>query len=287
MYDVFCYGAISLDVSGKLERPLKLYEHATAIDYHMSVGGDSALVAISLAGLGLRSAISGSPVGNDPMGEYLLKAIRDEGVETLVPVEGKTAITAIVLDRDKRSTITFHEDTPENKIPVPLEAIRRSRCVYVDGCFAKNSAAIGKTARDNNILSVLNLDRPAIPDIGLFDIVIAGEDISKAISPEPAAAARKIHETNKGIAIVTLGEKGGICCDGGMMAIPAYKVDAIDTTGAGAAFAAAFIYSRLKGESLDASLAFASAAGAYKTLHRGSFIEFTEEDVINLIKSGE
>jgi sugar/nucleoside kinase (ribokinase family) len=72
-----------------------------------------------------------------------------------------------------------------------------------------------------------------------------------------------------------------------MTAIPAYKVDAIDTTGAGAAFAAAFIYSRLKGESLDASLAFASAAGAYKTLHRGSFIEFTEEDVINLIKSGE
>jgi sugar/nucleoside kinase (ribokinase family) len=287
MYDVFCYGAISLDLSGKLERPLKLYEHATAVDYNLSVGGDSALVAMALAGLGLDVAIAGSPVGDDPMGEYLLKAIGEEGVKTMMPVEGKTAITAIVLDGDRRSTITFHEDTPENKIPIPIDTVRQSRYVYVDGCFAKNSAVIGKVTRDIGIPTILNLDRPAISHMGLFDIVIAGEDVSKVISPEPAEAARKMFEMNKGIAIVTLGEKGCVCCDGNLTAIPAYKIEARDTTGAGAAFAAAFIYSRLKGEKLDRSIAFASAAGAYKALHPGSFIKFTEKDIINLIKRYE
>jgi sugar/nucleoside kinase (ribokinase family) len=287
MYDVFCYGAISLDVSGRLERPLKLYEHATAIDYGLSVGGDSALVAMTLAGLGMDVAIAGSPIGDDPMGEYLLKAIGKEGVKTMVPVEGKTAITAIVLDRDKRSTITFHEDTPENKIPIPLDAILQSKYVYVDGCFAKNSAVIGKTARDIGVPAMLNLDRPAIPHMGLFDVVIASEDVSKVISREPIEAARKMQETNKGIAIVTLGEKGCVCCDGDLTVIPAYKIEACDTTGAGAAFAAAFIYSRLKGEKLDRTLVFASAAGAHKALHKGSFIKFTENDINNLIKRHE
>ena len=287
MYDVLCYGAISLDVSGELEHPLDLYEHATATDYRLSVGGDAALVAMALAGLGLKTAIAGSPVGNDPMGEYLLKIFRDAGIETLVPVEGKTAITAVVLDRDRRSTITFHEDTPESRIPVPQEAIRQSRCVYVDGCFAKNSALVGEAARAEGILSVLNLDRPAVPNVGLFDIVIAGEDTSRAIAPDPMEAAVKIHKANKGIAIVTLGEKGCICRDGGIRTIPAYKVKARDTTGAGAAFAAGLIYSRLKGETLDGSLAFAGAAGAYKALHRGSFVRFSEKDILGLINQSE
>ena len=95
-------------------------------------------------------------------------------------IAGKTAVTAIVIDKDKRSTITFHDNTPESQIPIPEDAIKHSKLVYVDGCFGRNSAIIAKIARANGIKSLLNLDSPAIPNIGLFDIVIAGEEASQS-----------------------------------------------------------------------------------------------------------
>jgi sugar/nucleoside kinase (ribokinase family) len=219
------------------------------------------------------------------MGEYLLKMIEDGGVKVIVPKAGKTAVTAIVLDKNKRSTITFHENTPEAGIPIPDDALIRSKYVYVDGCFGRNSAIVAKKARANGIKTLLNLDVPSVPNISLFDTVIANEAASKLISPEPAEAARKIYGMNKGLAIVTLGENGCICCDGRLLKVPAFKVDAVDTTGAGAAFAASFIHSRLAGMPLEACLEFASAAGAYKTLYRGSYKKFNKEDVMNFIES--
>jgi len=283
VYDVFCYGAISLDVSGRLERPLHVYGQATATDYGLSIGGDAALVSLTLAGLGLEVGLAGSPIGDDPMGEYILKTLKKESVQALMARAGKTAITAIVIDRDKRSTITFHENTPETDIQVPDKAIINSKYVYVDGCFRRNSAIVGKLARDNGVKSILNLDRPAIPNIEYFDIVIAGEEASKYISPDPAEAARKIHEIDQGIGIVTLGEKGCVCCDGNLLRIPAFVVEAVDTTGTGAAFAAAYIYAMLGGEPLDEALRFASAAGAYKAMFRGSYRKFTKQDILDLM----
>lgn len=284
MYDVFCYGAISLDVSGRLERPLHEYEQATAVDYHMSAGGDATLVALMLSGLGLSVALAGSPVGDDPMGEYVLRCLEKEGVKTIVSRAGKTAVTAIVLDKDKRSTITFHDDTPEEEIPIPEDAVRRSGCIYVDGCFGRNGAVIAKMARANGIKTFLNLDIPSIPYAGLYDTVISNEAVSKHLSPEPAEAARKLYGMNKGLAIVTLGENGCVCCDGGLIKVPAYRIDTVDTTGAGAAFAAGFIYVKLKGEPLKACLEFASAAGAFKTLHRGSYRIFSKNEIMDFLK---
>jgi sugar/nucleoside kinase (ribokinase family) len=261
-----------------------LYEQATATDYRMSPGGDAMLVALTLAGLGLDVALSGSPIGEDPMGDYLFEKAGKEGVKIIAPRAGKTAITAIVLDGNKRSTVTFHDNTPEEEIPIPEDDLRASKYVYVDGCFGRNGAVIAGKARGMGIKTQLNLDLPSIPAMGLYDTVIAGEAVSKRISREPAEAARKIHEINRGLAIVTLGEKGCICCDGSLRRVPAIKVDAVDTTGAGAAFAAAFIYARLKGEPLDACLEFACAAGAYKSLARGSYRRFTAKDIYEFIR---
>lgn len=284
MYDVFCYGAISLDISGRLERPMREYEQATAVDYRMSVGGDAALVALTLSGLGLKTALSGSPVGEDHLGDYVLQSLKDEGVDAIVPKAGQTAVTAIVLNRDNRSTITFHDNTPEEKIPVP-DQVKDSRYIYVDGCFGRNGAIIANMARANDITTLLNLDVPSIPNMGLYDIVVAGEGVSKLLASDPVEAVRKIYEANNGLAIVTLGEFGCICCDGGITHVPAFDIDVKDTTGAGSAFAAGFIYARLKGSQLDECLEFASAAGALKAMQRGSYRKMTEQEVIRLITS--
>lgn len=284
MYDVFCYGAISLDISGRLERPMHEYEQATAIDYLMSPGGDAALVALTLSGMGLTVGLAGSPVGDDPMGDYILFSLEKEGVKAIVPKIGKTAMTAIVLNKNKRSTITFHDNTPEEQIPIP-EDIKNAGFIYVDGCFGRNGAAIAGMAMEEGIRTLLNFDLPSVHNFGLYDVVIASENVSKLFSDDPVEAARMIHEANHGLAIITLGEMGSICCDGAMISVPAFDVEATDTTGAGAAFAAGFIFAQLRNMPLEDSLEFASAAGALKAIERGSYRKMKEQEVIRLISA--
>ena len=55
------------------------------------------------------------------------------------------------------------------------------------------------------------------------------------------------------------------------------------TAGAGAAFAAGFIYARLRDMPLEESLEFASAAGALKSMARGSYRKMQEQEVIRFI----
>ena len=96
MYDVFCYGAISLDISGRLPNPRDEGYQVVATDYRISPGGDATLVAITLAGMGLKVALGGGPIGEDPMGQYLRDRLKELGVTVLAPSFGKTAVASIL-----------------------------------------------------------------------------------------------------------------------------------------------------------------------------------------------
>ncbi|MCD1293675.1 carbohydrate kinase [Methanocella sp. CWC-04] len=288
MYDVFCYGAISLDISGKLEYSWPQSGQASATDYKMSVGGDAAIVSIMLAGLGLKVALGGGPVGDDAMGEHIRRILKSMGVDLIAPSMGKTSISFVIIDDiGRRSSLTFHENTPEEEIPVQEKEIKDSKYLYVDGCYGKNSGIAAGTARDTGIPTVLNLNVPSIPYMGLFNTVIACETVSGLFSLDPGEAAARIFDVNKDTAIVTVGEKGCFHCreKENVQNFPAFDVEPVDTTGAGAAFAAGFIKSRLSGRNFMDSIKFASAAGAYKCLSRGSYRIFSEADILEFIKN--
>ena len=64
---------------------------------------------------------------------------------------------------------------------------------------------------------------------------------------------------------ITLGGKGSLTASkDGYMHIPAFKVEAADTTGAGDVFHGGYIYGLLKGWSLRDTVIFASALAAMK-----------------------
>jgi len=287
-YDVFCYGAISLDISGRVEAPWSAGMQSAAVDYILSPGGDAALVALTLAGLGLKVALAGGPIGNDPAGDYLRGIFVAAGVDLYDSGAGKTSITAIAVSPSgDRSSITYHEDMPEEEMPVPVDMIPRARYLYVDGCYSNNSAVAGAAARESGVPALLNLYGHELDMAGLFDVVIANEDVAGQISDDLLAAAEAIRVRGAGLAIVTMGEKGCISSDGGLLTVPAFRIDAVDTTGAGAAFAAGFIYARLKGFNVLDSLRIASAAGAYKCMARGSYRQFDAKELFDFIGSVE
>jgi sugar/nucleoside kinase (ribokinase family) len=285
LYDVLCYGAISLDISGRVDRHWPGGQ-ASATDYMLSPGGDAALVALTLAGLGLKVALSGGPVGDDPMGEYLKGIFRQAGVDLYDSAQGKTSITAVVVDQyGERSSVTFHEDTPLGEMPVPVDLVSQARYLYTCGCYGQNSAILGAAAREQGVPSLLNLCGPTLDAIGLFNTVIANAEMAGQLSSDPLAAAEMIRMKGAGLAIVTMGDKGCIGSNEGLLTVPAYPVDVVDTTGAGAAFAAGFIYARLKDFNVLDSLRIASAAGAYKCSAKGSYRRFSAKELYNFIGS--
>jgi ribokinase len=96
--------------------------------------------------------------------------------------------------------------------------------------------------------------------------------------------------------IVTLGEKGCLAFErsGSTHVAPAFKIDAIDSTGAGDAFASAFCCAYSRHETLEAALRHANAAGALVASRAGvlqalptadqllAFISGAKGDFINI-----
>jgi sugar/nucleoside kinase (ribokinase family) len=284
MYDVYCYGAISMDISGQLETADDKGRQVVATDYRISPGGDAAIVAITLAGLGMKVALDGGPTGADPMGTYVRDKLKELGVHVLASTFGKTSVASILIhNREQRSIVTYHEDTEESEIPIHEDTAGNSKYIYADGCYARNSAIVGSIARTKHIPSLLNFDAASVTNVGTYETVIASEESSRIFSPHPYEAVKHIRELNHGLAIVTMGERGCVYSDDASSYIPALKVKAVDTTGAGAAFAAGFIFSRISGKSLSESIQFASAAGAYKAMARGSYRLCTPRDLEEFI----
>ena len=63
---------------------------------------------------------------------------------------------------------------------------------------------------------------------------------------------RLLHERHGTQMCVTLGRSGAMIVDGGRLDdVPAFGVDALDTTGAGDVFRGAFIYGLLQGEAAE------------------------------------
>ena len=71
--------------------------------------------------------------------------------------------------------------------------------------------------------------------------------------------------------VLTLGRDGAIIyTKDKKIKVPAFKVDAVDTTGAGDAFSAGLIYSFIHKYSLEKALIFASACAALSTTKTGA-----------------
>ena len=285
-YDALCYGAIALDISGRIAG-LSPGAQESATCYEISPGGDAALVALTLAGLGWKVALAGGPIGRDPMGDYLRDLISGSGIDLYVDYQGKTSVSAVAVDSaGERTSITFHEDTPLEDIRVPVELVPRSRSLYVCGCYGENAAVLGAKARAEGVPSMLNAIVGNLSFIRSFDVAIASETNVKSLAADPEEAAAAMRARGVGTAIVTMGERGCVCCTGEQTVLPAYEAVVVDCTGAGAAFAAGFIHAGLLGRKLRDRLQYASAAGALKCQYRGSYRRISREDLERLVRSG-
>jgi sulfofructose kinase len=85
------------------------------------------------------------------------------------------------------------------------------------------------------------------------------------------AALRKLRRTLDNLLVVTMGEHGASALEGDRFYHePAFRVHAVDTTGAGDVFRGGFIYALVNGQPIDQALRTANAAAAVSCTRLGA-----------------
>jgi ribokinase len=145
--------------------------------------------------------------------------------------------------------------------------------LLLDGLMAEVSIYAAKKAREKNIPVMLDAGRireGMIELANICDYVVASEEFAKDLMSnepvfDPEKAIMHMKSFNAKAVTITLGEKGSITLSGDeIFHIPAYKVEVVDTTGAGDVFHGGYIYGLLQKWDIKKVIHFASAFAALK-----------------------
>jgi sugar/nucleoside kinase (ribokinase family) len=289
--DVVCLGILVADV---IARPLDALPDTGTLAFVDSInlrGGGCALnTSSALAKLGLDAAALGK-VGADPFGDFVLGLLRERGVDARrvlrdasVPTSASVALVGSDGERTflhlKGANVAVRAEELGDA-PFAGRALHIAGALVLDALDGEPTAALLAEAHRRGIHTSLDTVfdgsgrwHRVLPALPHCDLVTPGLEEARAITgeQEPAQAAARLRALGANTAAVTLGPDGCIVVGEGFEGhLPACPVTAVDGTGAGDAFTAAFLYGRLAGWPIERCARFANAAGALATTAVGAF----------------
>jgi sulfofructose kinase len=276
---ILCAGIAVLDEVFRVEE-FPVPHRKTQASAFLSVnGGNAANAAVVVARLGARTAFA-APLGDDANGDRLLALMAREGIDcSACPrVAGvPTPISAICIDaRGERAIVNFRDDRLAVVQPAdPAALVAGFDAVLIDNRFPEFVMPICEAARARNIPVVIDADEPRRQSNALLPVVshviFSAEGLRATAGMEdlPRALAQA-REMAFGFVAVTDGTNGAYWLDGPTVRhVPAFRVDAVDTLGAGDTFHGAFALTLAAGESEAEAMRFAAAAAAVKCTRFG------------------
>jgi sulfofructose kinase len=256
----------------------RLTEHVQA------AGGQTATTVVALRRLGLRTAYAGR-FGSDMEGRFGLATVKEEGVDTshAEVIEGAcTQIAFIIIDaRNGERTVIWDRDDRLAYSPAdaPVELAARGRVLHLDAHDPPACAQMARSARAARTIVSADIDNiyDGLPELLPFiDILISSKEFPRRLTGIADARASLLEiKSRYGCALVgmTLGTEGALLyVDGEFLESPALCVPGgcRDTTGAGDAFHAGFLYGLLRGEEIETSLRFGNATASLKCRSLGA-----------------
>jgi sugar/nucleoside kinase (ribokinase family) len=253
-------------------------------DYTRAAGGEAASTMVGLARLGMRTSYAGR-FGDDEPGAFGLESLRQEGVDVTfssVVAGARTQIAFILIDeRTGERTVIWHRD---KKLAVaagdaPVDAAVDTRIIHFTPHDVAASTRMVEAAKNSGAIVSIDIDRlfDGVGDLlSNVDILLTSADLPQKLVgiDDPRVALREMaRRFDPGVAGVTLGEEGSLLwCGGELIETPGFAVPGgcRDTTGAGDAFRAGFLYGLLDGRSVEESARSANAVAALKCREIGA-----------------
>lgn len=234
-------------------------------------GGQAATAAVACRRWGLRSRYAGK-IGDDAAGRLQREEFAREEVEAhLIEVQNcASQLAFIIVDQSngERTILWQRDDRLDLRAEeLPREWIRGARLVHVDGHPCAPAAAAARWACEAGAVVTADLDNLYPGVEGLLehiDFMIGSRDFPERLLGIPDLLKSLPEITRRfgcRVAGATLGRDGVLAWDGiRFHYCPAFRVDAVDTTGAGDVFHAGFAYSLLRGDTLPVILESSCAA---------------------------
>ena len=275
----------SINVDRAVDIPHALEQGATVLggDVLRGPGGKGANQAVAAARLGRRVAMVGA-VGEDGDGEWMLDALRSEGIDTggVALARVPTGQAFVFVEPDGESTIVVSPGANGALSGVHVDASARSvgsaRCVLVQqevpGEVVARAAALCRGIFILNPAPAREVDPEVLEAVDVlvpnrFELArIAGVEVPRSVD-EVVRVARLVD--GPAAIVVTLGADGAVVIEGDAVKhVAAARVDAVDATAAGDTFCGALVDGLLGGSSLVDAVKWANTVAAKTVARRGA-----------------
>jgi ribokinase len=268
-FDVRVVGSANLDIVVTTARHPLPGETVHGEQYHEYPGGKGLNQAVSAARSGARVAFVGA-VGGDAAGDRLVEVLLTDGIDAsdVRRVNGATGRAVIVVDEHGENTIVVVPAANAEVAFGPTGSAASVVLAQLEIPMATVAAALA-AARSDGATTVLNPSPAtsiATEVLELCDVIVPNEHEVALLGGVDVLLA-----SGCGAVVVTLGGNGvDIHTSGGVEHLPAYRVEVVDTTGAGDAFCGALASRLAAGDPLAVAVRWASAAGALATTRFGA-----------------
>jgi 2-dehydro-3-deoxygluconokinase len=268
---VLCFGEGLVTINRPADQPPPAWARCW-----MGVAGAEMNVAIGLARLGHAVRWS-SALGDDPLGDAVLAAVRGEGVATeVVRSPQRTGMLVKVARPDAEPSVHYYRDGSAFAIAPPRPDPAGAGVVFLSGVTPALSPACRAAARslveaaraagsrvcfDINLRRRLWSEAEAAPELRWFcshaDLVFAAADEAALVVGDGATAelAQRLRSLGAGLTVVKAGGEALAADAAGVVRVPRLPgVTVRDPIGAGDAFDAGFLSAQLEGLDLAAAL---------------------------------
>ncbi|MFE1150263.1 PfkB family carbohydrate kinase [Streptomyces albidoflavus] len=280
MTHIVVFGSVQMELVTHAERAPDPGQAVSGREFHTVPGGSGGRQAVAAARAGAAVSVAGA-VGTDAYGERLRAGLVREGVDVdlLRTVPGPSGTAQVTVDASGSPTVVAVEGanaaltvaTPGDVALIGTgDALLLSSGTPLSGV---TSAALA--ARERGVRTVLAPSQAGpLPDelLAATGLLVVDEDGAAALTGrlEPYRSVRALLELVPE-AVVTLGAGCLWAARGGEpMVVPAPEAAAVETTGAGDAFAGALAVALSEGRPTARALEWASAAAALSVARPGA-----------------
>ncbi|MDT5295489.1 MAG: sulfofructose kinase [Acidobacteriota bacterium] len=272
------------------------------VAHERGAGGQTATAMTGLRRLGLKTAYAGR-FGSDDAGRFGFDSLRAEGVDVefaeivegarnqiaYILIDARTGERTVIWDRDERLAYRAEE--------TPRGFAARGRVLHMDAHDPSACARMAREAHEAGTVVSLDIDNiyeglgELLPHV---DLLISSKEFPRrltGVDDERAALAEmKTRLRPDAVVGMTLGERGAVVFHGGVFveshafAVPG---GCRDTTGAGDAFHAGFLYGLLRGEEIEGCLTLGCAVAALKCRALGARTALPTTHELERLLTGE
>ncbi len=269
-------------------------------DYQQLAGGQIASACVGLQRLGAKTVYAGR-FGKDAEGDFGIKSLKTETVETRFceQIEDARSQTAFILidEQSGERTVMWNQDEKlaYSEPEAPTAAANTAKIFHTDARDLRACVRMAHAAQAAGALVSVDVDtvfdglETLLP---LVDILISSDDFPHkltGIADEQTALQTLQNRFGSRIVGKTKGKAGAlVLSENRFFTHDAYEVPGgcKDTTGAGDAFHAGFLYGLLHNESIENTLKIANAVAALKCRDLGARTALPNKDELQKLLNG-